>query len=336
MLAVLLVAVGRYALGVAPGHLAAAAPFLLLVVLVAALWGRGVAMVASLASGLVFNYLFIPPSNSFSMPTLDEVFFVVSLVAVALIVGSGKERILRIERQVRDLTAAEKLQKTVLDTIAHDFKTPLTAIVGSLNILLVEAPRLQEQDRQELLETAYEQSVWLNRLVTDLLEVSRLEAGVVSLRQEQVPVGDVVQQAIAHVHHALGGRECRLDIPPAFPPISFNRVLMCHALANVLENAAKYSPPDAPINVAAQAVDGHIVIAVADRGIGVPVHDLGRIFDKFYRPAREGRPPVRTDGAGLGLAIARGIVEAHGGRIWAESHSGIGMVVKLRLPVDAR
>lgn len=336
-LAVVMVGAAHYALlGVARGQFAVTALFVLLVVLIAVLWGRGAAIVASLTSGLVFNYLFVPPPNAFSVPTVGEAFLVLSLLAVAGIVGTGKERTLRIERHARQLAATEQLQKTLLDTIAHDFKTPLTAIAGSLNTLLVEAPRLQAQDQHELLETAYEQSVWLNRRVTDLLEMSRLETGVVGLRLDQVRVGELVQQAIGQVHHALAGRECRLDIPTAFPPLSGDSVLMSHALANVLENAATYSPPDAPIDVTAHAVDGHIVIAVADRGIGVPRHDLGRIFEKFYRPAREERLQHRRDGTGLGLAIARGIVEAHGGRIWAEDRAGAGIVVKLRLPVTGR
>jgi two-component system sensor histidine kinase KdpD len=237
---------------------------------------------------------------------------------------------------VRQLTATEQLQKTLLDTIAHDLKTPLTAIVGSLNTLMVEAPRLDAGDRQELIETAYAQSVWLNRLVGDLLEMGRLEAGVAGLRRDQAQIGEVVDQAIAQVRRTIGGRECRVEIAPTVPAISIDRVLLSHALANILENAAKYSPAEAPIDVTAHPADGHVVVAVADRGIGVPAHDLGRIFDKFYRPAREQCARGRTDGTGLGLAIARGVVEAHGGRIWAEDRPGAGMVVKLRLPVGAR
>jgi two-component system sensor histidine kinase KdpD len=111
---------------------------------------------------------------------------------------------------------------------------------------------------------------------------------------------------------------------------------MSHALANLLENAAKYSTPDAPIEVEAHAADGQVVIAVADRGIGVPADELGRIFEKFYRPKHGKVLPVAAGGTGLGLAIAKGVVEAHGGQIWAEQRPEGGVVVRLGLPVNGQ
>lgn len=333
---VLIVAVGRYAIGVTPGHLAVTAPFLLVVVLIAVVWGRGAAIAAALASALAFNYLFIPPPFLFSTPTADEGFLVISLLAVALVVGSWKERTLRVEREVRQLAASEKLQKTLLDTISHDFKTPLTAIVSSLNSLLCEGERLGEGDRRELVETAYEQATRLNRLVTDVLEMTRLETGAVRLRREPVRIGDVVQQALSQVRGTMGERPCRITIPPELPSVSMDGILMSHALANLLENAAKFSTSDAPIEVEAQAANGHVVIAVADRGIGVPADELGRIFEKFYRPKHGKVLPVAAGGTGLGLAIAKGVVEAHGGRIWAEQREEGGVVVRLHLPVDGQ
>jgi len=329
---VLVVAVARYAMGVTPGHFAIIAPLLLVVVLIAAVWGRGAAIAAALASALMFNYLFIPPPFLFSTPTADEGFLVISLLVVALVVGSWKERTLRVEREVRNLAASEKLQRTLLDTISHDFKTPLTAIVGSLNSLLSEGERLGEGDRRELIATAYAQATRLNRLVTDVLEMTRLEAGAVRLRREPARIGDVVQQALAQVRETVGERSCRITIPPDLPSISVDGVLMSHAVANLLENAAKFSTPDAPIEVEAHAADGHVVITVSDRGIGVPADEIGRIFEKFYRPKHRKVLPVAAGGTGLGLAIAKGVVEAHGGRIWAEQRAEGGVVVRLRLP----
>ena len=334
VLVVLTVAAALYALGVAPGHLAVSAPFLLVVVFIAAVWGRGAAVVAALTSAPVFNYLIVPPPYSFSTPTPDEGFFVISLLAVALIVGSWKERTLRVEHQVRQLAASEKLQKILLDTISHDFKTPLTSIVGSLNSLLFEDRRLNELDRKELIETAYQQATRLNRLVTDVLEMTRLEAGTVRLRREPASIRDVVQQALSYVSEVISERRSSIDIPPDLPPVAMDAVLMSHALANVLENAAKYSAPNSPIEVQAQAANGHIIIAGSDRGIGVPADDLGRIFEKFYRRDEVNGSSWPTSGTGLGLAIARGIVEAHGGRIWAEQRAEGGVIVRVRLSVD--
>jgi two-component system sensor histidine kinase KdpD len=332
---ILVVAMARYALGVTPGQLAVAAPFFLAVVLIAAVWGRGPAVVAGLSSALLFNYLIIPPPNALSPPTADEGILVFSLLAVALIVGTWKERTLRVERQMRELAASENLRKTLLDTIAHDFKTPLTAIVGSLSSLRSEGRWLAEGDRRELIETAYEEATRLTRSINDVLEMTRLDGGAVRLRREPTPVRDLVQQARSQVREAVGERPCTVTIPPDVPAISTDGVLVSHALANLLENAAKYSSPNAPIDVEADAVDGHVVIAVSDRGIGVSQDEADRIFERFYRPKREEVVPLAAVGTGLGLAIAKGIVEAHGGRVWAEQRAGGGVVVKLRLPVAA-
>jgi len=204
VLIVLAVAVALYALGVTPGHVAVTAPFLLVVVLIAAVWGREAAVVASLASALVFNYLIIPPANAFSLPTADEGFLILSLLSVALIVGTWKDRTLRVERQVRELAASEKLQKILLDTISHDFKTPLTAIVGSLSSLAVEGQRLNDYDRKELIETAYQQATWLNKLISDVLEITRLEAGTARLRREPASILDLVRQAHSQVREMIG------------------------------------------------------------------------------------------------------------------------------------
>jgi two-component system, OmpR family, sensor histidine kinase KdpD len=334
VLIVLTVALALYALGVTPGHVAVTAPFLLVVVLIAAVWGREAAIVGSLASALMFNYLIIPPANTFSIPTPDEGFLVISLVTVALVVGTWKERTLRVERQVRQLAASEKLQKILLDTISHDFKTPLTAIVGSLSSLAVEGHRLNDYDRKELIETAYQQATGLNKLISDVLEMTRLEAGTARLRREPASISDLVRQALSQMREMMGERPSRIDIPPDLPPMAMDAVLMSHALANLLENAAKYSAPDAPIEIAAHATDGHVVLAVSDWGIGVPADDLGRIFEKFYRRNHLKGRSRPADGTGLGLAIAKGIVEAHGGRIWAEQRSEGGVTVRLRLPLE--
>jgi two-component system, OmpR family, sensor histidine kinase KdpD len=168
--------------------------------------------------------------------------------------------------------------------------------------------------------------------------MTRLEAGTVQLRREPASIEDVVGQAASQVRETISERRPNIDIPPDLPPVMIDGVLMSHALANVLENAAKYSAPDSPIEVQAQAANGHVTIAVCDRGIGIPAEDLGRIFEKFYRrdEAHSVSWPSCGSGTGLGLAIAKGIVEAHGGRIWAEQRVQGGVIVSLRLPLEVQ
>lgn len=333
---VLLVGAVLYALGVAPGQLAVTSPFVVAVVLIALVWGRGPAIVAALASVILFNYLFIPPQNSFSVPSSGEGLLLISLLAVALVLGTLKDRVLRVERRMRDLAASDKLQKTLLDAISHDLKTPLTAIMGSLNTFLFEGHRLGEADRQELVTVAYDQAKQLDRLVSGVLELTRLEAGAIRLRRTLGPVAEVIHNAMAQLGESLADRTCRVTIPPGLPPVSMDAVLLSHALANLLDNAVKFSSTDAPIDVEARITDGDILIGVADRGVGVPADELDRIFEKFYRGRQSKVLQATASGTGLGLAIAKGIVEAHGGRIWADQRAGGGIVVRMSLPVTDR
>ena len=333
---VALVAVVLNAFGGAPGQLVVTAPFVLAVVFIAVVWGRGPATVAALASVIVYNYLFIPPVTSFSVPTTGEGLLLVSLLAVALVLGTWRDRVRRAEQEVQNLAASERLQKTLLDTISHDLKTPLTAIMGSLSIFLSEGQGLTESDRRELVSVAYDRSKELDRLVTGVLEMTRLEAGAIRLRREPTQLTGVIETAMARLPEMSTERRCRVEIAPELPLVSVDPVLFSHALANLLDNALKFSSADAPIDVEARAVDGHVLIGVADRGVGVPADELDRIFEKFYRRKQSDAIEAASTGIGLGLAVAKGVVEAHGGRIWAEQRRGGGIVVRVRLPVAGR
>jgi two-component system sensor histidine kinase KdpD len=333
---VMLVAAVLYIAGVAPGQLAVTAPFVLAVVFIAVMWGRGPATVAALANVIVFNYLFIPPAFSFSVPTTEEGLLLMSLLAVALVLGTLRDRVRRAEQEVREFGARERLQKTLLDAISHDLKTPLTAIMGSLNIILSEGQGLTAGDRKELMAVMYDQAKRLDRLITGILEMTRLEAGAIRLRREPTQLTDVIEIAMAHLPEMSTERRCRVKVPPGLPLVLIDSVLLSHALANLFDNALKFSPTDAPIEVEARQADGHVLIGVADRGIGVPADELDRVFEKFYRRKQADAVQAAATGTGLGLAVAKGIVEAHGGRIWAEQRRGGGIVVRVSLPVGDR
>lgn len=223
----------------------------------------------------------------------------------------------------------ERLQTALLNSISHDLRTPLASITGALSSL-VEAPvPIEGATQRELLETAKDEADRLNRLVGNLLDMNRLEGGALKLRVEPGDVEDLVGSALSELTDATLHRDIHVAIPPDLPLIPMDFALMAQAVANLLDNAVKYSPPDAPIEVRAHRVDDEIRIRVEDRGVGIPPDDLSRIFDKFYRI----RHNDGVGGVGLGLAISKGIVEAHGGRIWAENRPGGGTVVVLALPV---
>jgi two-component system, OmpR family, sensor histidine kinase KdpD len=307
--------------------------FLLAVVLIALVWGRGAAVTAALASEIMYNYLYVPPPYVFTVPTSAEGFLLVGLLAVGLCLGTVTDRMRAARKQLQELAASDRLQKTLLNSISHDLRTPLTAIIGCLSTLLLEGQDMDEKVRHELRTIAYDAAKQLDRLVAQLLEMTRLEAGMTQVKREPGNLGDVVGAALTQLRGTLNGRRCLIDLPSTLPMIRMDAVLLSHALVNILDNAIKYSPPEAPIEVDAHPTDGWIVISVRDRGVGIPQADLGRVLEKFYRVGHAS-DAESNHGFGLGLAIAKGIVEAHGGQIWLEHRDGGGTVAKIKLPLN--
>jgi two-component system sensor histidine kinase KdpD len=232
-------------------------------------------------------------------------------------------------RNAQILAATEKLQTALLNSISHDLRTPLVSIIGVLSSLREEGMGLDDAARTNLIQVATEEAERLNHLITNLLDVSRIEAGAIRMSRQPSDVQDIVGVALEQSGSRSGSRPIKIDIPPALPFVSVDFGLIVQALVNILDNALKYSPPDTPIDISGRQVALQVEIVVADRGIGIPPEDLQRVFDKFYRVHR----PDNVTGTGLGLSISKGIVEAHGGRIAAENRPDGGTVVRLTLPV---
>jgi two-component system sensor histidine kinase KdpD len=196
---------------------------------------------------------------------------------------------------------------------------------------------LDSATQRELLKTAHEEARRLNRLVGHLLDMSRLEAGALKVSWQPCDVQDVIGAALQQLNGLLANRPIEINVPADLPLVPLDFVLVVQALVNVLENAAKYSPPTSPIDIRAQVVNEELEIQITDRGQGIPPGDLTRVFTKFYRVQhatqaadRSGFPP----GTGLGLSISGGIIEAHGGRIWAQNRLSGGTTVSLTLPIN--
>ena len=232
-------------------------------------------------------------------------------------------------KQAEVLTAADKLQTALLNSISHDLRTPLVSITGALSSLEQENQQLDRSAERSLIRTAREEADRLNRLVGNLLEMTRLEAGALKVKRDACDVEDLIGTAIGQTEDRLAGRNVQVDVPAGIPMISADFVLIVHVLNNLLDNAIKYSPPGSPLDVRARRNGNQVEVTVLDRGISIPKDDLERVFDKFYRVQR----PEQVTGTGLGLAICKGIIEAHGGRIWAEARAGGGTSVTITLPV---
>jgi two-component system sensor histidine kinase KdpD len=268
---------------------------------------------------------------SASADTLDHA-QISLLAAFASVAALAIERAQLAEaaRQSEMMKITEQLQAALLNSVSHDLRTPLSSISGVLTTLEDDVGLLNPAARRSLVQTAREEADRLNRLVGDLLDMSRLEAGALRVDAQPCDVEDLVGSALARLGRRLDGRLVQVDVPAATPLVMADFVLIVHALVNILDNAIKYSPPGEPIGIAAQVVGEMVHVSVRDCGAGIPDADLARIFDKFHRVQRSDGMP----GTGLGLSITKGIVEAHGGRIWARNRREGGAVISLSLPIE--
>jgi two-component system sensor histidine kinase KdpD len=233
-------------------------------------------------------------------------------------------------RQTELLAEADRLQKALLNSIAHNVRTPLSSIIGSLSALQEQELSIDQSARRELIDTAREEADRLNRLLGNLLDLSRLEAGVLRIRKDPCDVQDVIGAALEQLGPVIENRHIQVLIgpEPAFVPMDF--VLIVQVLVNLLDNALKYSPADTSITLEARVLAKYLEIRVSDFGTGVDEHELSNIFEKFNRGGRSSE----TGGIGLGLSICRGLIGAHHGKIWAERRHPCGTAVTFTLPIE--
>jgi len=228
--------------------------------------------------------------------------------------------------------ASEKLRNILLSSISHDFRTPLASIIGATSTLLDKASAaLDEERRRSLLRAVLDEARRLHRLVDNLLDLTRLTSGPVQLKRQPVAIDELTGAVLHRLHDALAGREVVLDVAADLPLVSCDEVMIEQVLFNLVENAQKHTPAGTPIRISARAFPAVIEIAVADRGPGLPPGEEQRVFEKFHRAREE---PAQS-GFGLGLAICKTIVEAHGGEIGARNLAGGGAEFRFSLPLDA-
>lgn len=231
-------------------------------------------------------------------------------------------------QQARVEVEAERLRTSLLSSLSHDLRTPLGAIEGAASSLVDTGESLSPDVRRDLAQTIVEESRRMTRMVGNLLDMIRVETGALSVHQEWQPLEEVVSVALIRMDERLKGRMVNVDLPLTLPLVCIDGILIEQVLINLLENAVKYSPAGTPIELSASATRDHVIIAIADRGYGIPAGQEQTIFDKFHRVDHS----ASTPGVGLGLTICRGIVLAHDGRIWAERRPGGGMIFRVALP----
>lgn len=250
--------------------------------------------------------------------------------AIAGLVAAAVARMkLQEEAKKAQLAAeSEKLRNVLLDSISHELRTPLSAIIGSVTALTDQDDVFTSEDRKVLLGTIRQGAARMNRLITNLLGMVRLESGMLRLKRHWCDLEDIIGVSIRQIEDSLENHELNVEMDESLPPVQVDELLIEQMLVNILSNAVKYSADKTRITLSAYQKDDHVEISVKDQGIGVPLNELDHIFDKFYRLKSDARVP----GTGLGLAIAKGIIKAHGGNIRAAQNQNQGITVVVSFP----
>jgi len=274
----------------------------------------------------VLGVLALTERSAHSKLSQDRIFLDAYLRQAAM--GLERTRLADDAKAAALLARTEEMRSSLLSAVSHDLRTPLAAITGAGSMLRDDSPRLSVAHRTELIDTICEEAERLERLVSSLLDMTRLESGSLKMRREWVPLEEIVVSASSRLANKLAERPLSIRVPDDLPLVSVDPVLFEQVFVNLLENAVKYTPAKTPVEISANVRDGRVVIDVADHGPGLPPGEESRVFEKFYR----GRD-IRAPGVGLGLAICRGIVEAHGGTIVAQNRPSGGALFRITLPV---
>lgn len=366
---VVIATIGLKSLGTHINATTVALAFLLIIIFVARAWGAAPAVFASVIGILSFNLFFLPPFGTFAIREpanwIAFVAFMVTALTVGQLSGNAKQRAEDAESakreaerlyfelqdsferssQAKALKQSERLKSALLDAVTHDFRTPLTSIKASATAMLDDIyaserdktpPTLDKDARKEMLQVIDEEADRLDRFVEGLTKLARIDAGDMRLKLQPASIEEMAATALKRAEPRTRTHRMEVWIDD-LPMITVDEQAISEAIYTFIDNAAKYSPPEAPITVRATQKNGQaVMISVEDRGPGIRADIRDQVFEKFFRAMRDGDvSDRRVAGSGMGLAIARGIVEAHHGRIWVEdADGGNGAKFVIELPIS--
>lgn len=341
-------------------------PMLLIVLFVATVWGSRPAMFASVIGVLCFNYFFLPPIHTFTISNPHNWVAFAAFLITAITAGqlssyarhraeeaeSGRIEIERLYKELQDafekashteaLRESEKLKSALLDAVTHDLRTPLTSIKASVTTLLDDMKtqaefKLDKDGREEFLEIINEETDRLNHFIEGMVELARLEAGEMKLRRSWGAIDEIISAALERAAPRLEKHLITVELEKELPSVRVDAKALAEVIYTLLDNAAKYSPENSAVKMTAKrGQDEMVEFAIIDEGNSIPENMRESVFDKFFRASQSAEQDkhTQTGGIGWGLAIARGIVEAHGGRIWIEDNPlRKGTQVKFIVPV---
>jgi K+-sensing histidine kinase KdpD len=329
--------------------------YLLPVLFSAVRWGNRPSFATAVVSILAFDFLFTQPVFTLVVNDIRYVCTFIIFLVVAFLTGGQAERLHReaelarqreeavralydhnreLEEQARraDLLAeSDRLRNALFNSVSHELRTPLSFIIGAVSSLLESDVSYAPDAQRDLLAAIRDGATRMDGLVGNLLDTARIESGMLRLKAELCDMEDILGATLKRLEDALGARKLSIQAAPDLPLVKVDFVLIEQALANILENAVKYSRPMSEIAVTASAGNGSVEISVANEGEEFPPAETSRIFDKFYRGSHHGG----IEGMGLGLSVCKAIVAAHNGTVKAQSRKGGGLTVTLALPAAA-
>jgi two-component system sensor histidine kinase KdpD len=308
--------------------------YLLPVVVIALRFSRGPAIAASVLSVLAFDVLFVPPQGRLTVEDAQYLLTFAIMLAVALIISRLVENVRRQAAREADQAIeveTERIRSTLLASISHDLRTPLSVMAGASSNLAENGERLPPAERAALAGSIFRQAREMSEHVAKVLQMTRLETGTLKLNADWASLPEIVASVLARLEERLGAHRVIVEMPADLPLVRIDATLVEQALANLLDNCARHTPPGTVVRVRGRVRAGQVLVTVEDYGGGMPEAELERVFAKFHH----GTVPGEGTDIGLGLAICRAIVRLHGGEAWAERVDAGGTAFHFTLPLES-
>ena len=274
-------------------------------------------LVAAFLSALIWNFLFIPPRFTLTVGTAEDRILLLMYFIIALINGVLTHKIRQMEKEVKakdEKAKSVKFYNTLLNSLSHELRTPITTIIGSVDNLQVNSPRLSDKDKADLLTEISVAAIRLNQQVENLLNMSRLESGFFQIKKDWCDINDLIYKSLHRLEPNLQKYRLAVHIPEQLPLFRLDFGLMEQVIYNLIINVTQHTPPDTLITIQADCIRDRLFLIISDNGRGFPEEEINNVFEKFYR-----LKGARTGGTGLGLSIVKGFVEAHNGTVKLEN-----------------
>ncbi len=286
-------------------------------------------LIAAVLSALIWDYFFIPPHFTFHVDRAEDDLMLMMYFVIALINGVLTTRIRKYEKLTQmkeEKLNSIKLYNTLFNSVSHELRTPISTIYGSADNLLNNRGNLSDDNKKNLISEIYKASERLNKLVENLLNISRIEAGHIDIKRDWCNLNELITSVVNSLGKELKNHHVRITADEQFPLIKLDYGLMEQVFSNIIYNASIYTPENTVITISTKLDNNDLLILISDNGSGIPEEEIERIFDKFYRIKG-----ISTNGTGLGLSIAKGFTEAHNGKIRAFNNFSEGITFEIRI-----